>query len=613
MTPQRQLRKQQQGTPPLQPRRDGDFRPLELSIYAGPDNNLTPILPLFGDDHPDVTPPRPAHTASSNKNWDSASMALTNDRSYSSMSFHIPRRQPHERKGSGSGSVFSTPGTQATSISAAPLTPPQIPFKSRARSHTAPSTERMLERIASAMLEKERLQAEIDSVVERQSIYMGSSRPSTAHGPSDPFANNEFGSRACSRQSQRDCFLAAGADLEPMPSIPAMPAAALSFAERLSSDTRRPQTAPSRSTSSAAQQQQSQSFSSSTGRLNIVEQEQQQQQQQDKARALAAAAFNSHPTTMIAAAPLPLFRNNINNIDQVNRSSRATPRPLPHIPGQLQEESSERSSSSSPTPAARRTRERILTSISTGSSSSANNNARKIRLSSAPSAMMNMHEIDPMNPPLAPPLPLTMRPPLRKKKSFSRISTWLSQNYHHSPERKAHGREISRESVTNSPRPLTEQDGFYTCLSAASSSSSSYRHQQTGLPVRDDVSEMISSTSDEKIEEAVSSEEGEEWETGDEGVGSDDERTPTTVPTSATAATTLSSLAGSPALRQGESTPKVGGGGVERMATFGRGGSGSNLSNLSSVAAGNNQRVQQQQQQQTGPNGHRPQSVGVAF
>lgn len=124
---------------------------------------------------------------------------------------------------------------------------------------------------------------------------------------------------------------------------------------------------------------------------------------------------------------------------------------------------------------------------------------------------------------------------------------------------------------------------------------------------------MISSTSDEKIEEAVSSEEGEEWETGDEGVGSDDERTPTTVPTSATAATTLSSLAGSPALRQGESTPKVGGGGVERMATFGRGGSGSNLSNLSSVAAGNNQRVQQQQQQQTGPNGHRPQSVGVAF
>ncbi|KAJ4294822.1 hypothetical protein N0V88_005056 [Collariella sp. IMI 366227] len=43
-----------------------------------------------------------------------------------------------------------------------------------------PNTQRIVERIANKMLEKERLEAEINSLVERQSIYM-ESRPSTGH------------------------------------------------------------------------------------------------------------------------------------------------------------------------------------------------------------------------------------------------------------------------------------------------------------------------------------------------------------------------------------------------------------------------------------------------
>lgn len=59
--------------------------------------------------------------------------------------------------------------------------------------------------------------------------------------------------------------------------------------------------------------------------------------------------------------------------------------------------------------------------------------------------------------PLPPPLPLVLRPPLRKKKSFSRVSTWLF------PERQ-HSRNISLDSVTNLPQPVKGTDGFYQCV-----------------------------------------------------------------------------------------------------------------------------------------------------
>ncbi|KAK0764531.1 hypothetical protein N5P37_003933 [Trichoderma harzianum] len=59
-----------------------------------------------------------------------------------------------------------------------------------------------------------------------------------------------------------------------------------------------------------------------------------------------------------------------------------------------------------------------------------------------------------------PPLPLRLRPPttpppLRKKKSFSRFSTMLSQ--------RTRPRNQSLDSVTNSPLPLKANEGYYQC------------------------------------------------------------------------------------------------------------------------------------------------------
>lgn len=145
------------------------FRPLELGFEAE-DKSLSPLLPYFDDGDVDrdslVTPPPRAHTAASSK-WDGSSATLGHDRNYSSMSFHIPRRPVRE------GSISSEN----------PITPPRIPTKSRARAYTspAPNVDKIVERIASALIEKQKLEAEIESIIERQSIYINS-RPSTAYG-----------------------------------------------------------------------------------------------------------------------------------------------------------------------------------------------------------------------------------------------------------------------------------------------------------------------------------------------------------------------------------------------------------------------------------------------
>lgn len=58
--------------------------------------------------------------------------------------------------------------------------------------------------------------------------------------------------------------------------------------------------------------------------------------------------------------------------------------------------------------------------------------------------------------PIQPPLPLVLRPPLRKKKSFSRVSTWLFPG---------HQRGVSIDSITNAPRPVRGMEGFYQSVS----------------------------------------------------------------------------------------------------------------------------------------------------
>lgn len=100
----------------------------------------------------------------------------------------------------------------------------------------SPSTimEDLVERVASAMLERDKLQEQIDNVIERSSIYI-SSRPSTGYGFPGWFFSWTEHFLICT-----DVF----SEMEPMPDIPALPPDAPSFSERVSSD--RPRTAPPR-------------------------------------------------------------------------------------------------------------------------------------------------------------------------------------------------------------------------------------------------------------------------------------------------------------------------------------------------------------------------------
>ncbi|KAI0132478.1 hypothetical protein BJ170DRAFT_249380 [Xylariales sp. AK1849] len=190
----------------LRPR---SFRPLELSIYQ-PNNQLSPMIPHFDYPSPPVTPPQRAITRS---NGSGDSYTLSHERSISSLSFHVPRRPTN------TGSVFDSPRSDVISR----------PSPARVRAYTspegqAPIMDDLIERVATAMLERDKLQEQIEDVIERQSIYV-SSRPSTATGMRPGTARSIM-------------------DMEPLPDVPALPPDAPSFSERLSFD--RPQTAPAK-------------------------------------------------------------------------------------------------------------------------------------------------------------------------------------------------------------------------------------------------------------------------------------------------------------------------------------------------------------------------------
>lgn len=140
------------------------FRPLELSIYE-PTNRVSPLLPYFIGPNPDLAIPQPARTR---EVFDDDSTTL-HSRSHSSISFHIPRRPV---------------GDEASYMSAniSDDTPPRIPprAKTRPRAYTSPSVEAIVERIASAIIEKDLLDAEIHSLKSRASMCL--SRPSTSYG-----------------------------------------------------------------------------------------------------------------------------------------------------------------------------------------------------------------------------------------------------------------------------------------------------------------------------------------------------------------------------------------------------------------------------------------------
>lgn len=184
------------------------FRPLELSINLK-DNRLSPMLPHFAGPSPPRTPP---HRIIPQPDADSSPQGLNRSRSYSSASFHVPRRV------TSGGSVFESPRSLHSQHSST-MTPTTTPPRGiRKRAYTSPESppsimEDLVERVAQAMLERDELQDRINDVVERQSLYT-ISRPSSMH------------------EAQ---------DMEPMPEVPALPPNAPSFSERLNID-RRPST-----------------------------------------------------------------------------------------------------------------------------------------------------------------------------------------------------------------------------------------------------------------------------------------------------------------------------------------------------------------------------------
>ncbi|KAJ4327276.1 hypothetical protein N0V84_002289 [Fusarium piperis] len=353
-----------------------------------PENRVSPILPHF-----DAPPFAPAFSSevssgcmSDRSEWqsDEENRPVEHQKSFSDspMSFHFPRRQALE----------SSPSTSQDD-EIPPLIPPRA--RSRPRAYTSPDVDKIKERVASAMLEVEKLQKQIDDVIERQSLYTPS-RPSTPHST----ARTMPGMKPAPWLASERLSLT-GVELEPMPSIPALPPAAPSFAERLTSDIDRPHTAPIRTPPTT-------------------------------------------PPTKVHAKP--------------PRRARTPGTP------------------STPTSTPPRVKRADV--------------------------------------PLPPPLPLVLRPPLRKKKSFSRVSSWLFPGSQHS-------RNLSFDSVTNAPRPIKGNEGFYQ----VSLGETSGRRRST---------ESVDTVST--------------WESDDEG---------RTVPTTC-------SLGSTPAVSQDEPL-------ISRFATFGRG------------------------------------------
>ncbi|ODA78505.1 hypothetical protein RJ55_05886 [Drechmeria coniospora] len=174
------------------------FQPLELSIHAPAKADSSALVPA---DSPRAVP---KNSLACLDPWADQVHDLVRRRSQSSMSFHIPRRL--------------VPGSTALARQEGAAVAPAKPLKheDRFRLRTPPEIEAIKERVASAMIEMERLQKRIEHVSECQSR--------SAHS-----------------------IVRMRPDLDPVPAtIRASPPAAPSFSARLSAGCERPQTAPAR-------------------------------------------------------------------------------------------------------------------------------------------------------------------------------------------------------------------------------------------------------------------------------------------------------------------------------------------------------------------------------
>lgn len=314
------------------------LEPLQLSIYRN-QNRLSPLLPQF--ELPIMIPsPPPAYAREDAQR----SPVLHAQRSMPSLS-RVCRRAAVEHLpaspdlSDGNSSPKSMSNTTTTSKETG-----------RPRSHTAPDVDAIRRRVANAMLEVEELQKQIDDVVERQSLYVPS-RPSSAHS-SHSLARTLPGKIFIYTSPCLTNLTNFNIDLEPMPSIPALPPSAPSFAERLHGEAERLPPGP----------------------MNLPR----------RAYTVNWSQKGNAPNTVHGTGT------------QRRRSYRKPPPPPP--------------------PA----------------------------------------DFDEFQGGIPPPLPLILRPPLRKKKPFS---DGLSSFVFPEPPRKS-----SLDSVTNMPRPIKGADGFYQCV-----------------------------------------------------------------------------------------------------------------------------------------------------
>lgn len=148
------------------------FRPLQLSIYES-NNRVSPLLPYFIGPNPDLALPEPARTRHV---FDDDGTTL-HSRTVSDHSFHIPRRPVGDEASYRTSSIFDEESP--------PRIPPRAKARPRAHTHTytSPSVEAMVARIASAIIEKDILDAEIHSLKSRTSMCL--SRPSTSYDPGE--------------------------------------------------------------------------------------------------------------------------------------------------------------------------------------------------------------------------------------------------------------------------------------------------------------------------------------------------------------------------------------------------------------------------------------------
>lgn len=151
------------------------FRRLELSMYESDNNGVSPLLPYFIGPNPDLALPEPARTRDV---YDDDDGSTLHQRSDSNLSFHIPRRPV------GKEDALSI-STSSHSDESPPRIPPRAKTRPRAHTYASPSVEAIVERIASAIIEKEILDAEIHSIKSRASMCL-SRRPSTCYEFGEP-------------------------------------------------------------------------------------------------------------------------------------------------------------------------------------------------------------------------------------------------------------------------------------------------------------------------------------------------------------------------------------------------------------------------------------------